>query len=237
MTLPARRNRKPRRPLPRVGPWSRDDYRSFRRLCIDALLATLPEPDAIIRGLAAWQRARRTFPDVSAAEKAIADHAVYRWLKKTIPRAVDPGGDSSPFVRLRRLHILVHSLPSIGARDAKPIRVSPLRETAIRAAQRLQQSIIDGVLHFPNAGHEEVFEELLEETIQILQQRAPRRRSKSVKYPALQALAHELYEKTGAVDVQLLIEIAGACNLNCDERTVRRYLPKGAQLKDKSNDR
>jgi hypothetical protein len=224
----------------RVGPWLREDYRGFKRLCNDALRLEPPKHPQLTGPLwdaiTQWHRdnpqesgyRENPYADIAAAQEALRNHAVYRWLDNNLRHAVDTAGDETPFVLFRRVRTVVESVPRIGP-PPKPARMDKYRKTVANAVERLQESIDSGVLWFPNPAREEMLEQLLAEAKQIL--RGTQRRPASVKYPSLEWLAHDLYEQTGAADWRLLLEVAAVRNLDCDERTAQRYVEKARRAR------
>lgn len=204
-----------------MGPWLREDYRSFQRLCIHALrLEPDPElPPALEEYLenVRWN----PFSDVAAAEAALRKHTIYGWFKKHIPRAVDTEWDETLFAQFRRLHVLVKYIPRLLLPPAEPARRNRLRKAAVDDIQQVQKSMDNGTLSFENPAREAMLQDLLAEATQILQR--PLQRMPRPELP-LKELACELHKQTGHVGKQLLLEVVKERGLDCKESTIDRYI-------------
>ncbi len=233
----------PRKPAPprrrldmptHIGPWPREDYRSFKRLCTDALLLEPAEPDDYAGGLLATFRKPSAFPDVAAAERAISQHPVYEWLEKYVPRAVEFRVGETPFVRVRRARLVVEKIPYLSLPQARAERSDKRRKTARAAIERIEKGLDDGTIQLWNLAQEEMLETLL---IQAKQRLAERRtKAGSAAYPYLRDLAFELREWTGSADSELLEEVIGAVGLKCDDRTASRYARAAERRRDTNSD-
>jgi hypothetical protein len=75
-------------------------------------------------------------------------------------------------------------------------------------------------VRLPSEDRHNLLLELIEDAGDILLQPG---REKASGYVPLESLAHELCRLDGTVSIQLLKEVAEACGLNCDHRTLQRY--------------
>jgi hypothetical protein len=225
----------------RVGPWLRDDYRGFKRLCTEALFLEPPcflglpgggWSAAALRDLLERNRPSK-FPNITAAEKALRGHRVYRWLKEYVPLAVNIATDKTPFSQFRRTRTVVEHIVFASALPLAPTRTDRRRTSLHKLLERLEGGLNDGTLRLRNMAREDTLEELLAEAKELLARRQP----KSVGYPWLKQLARELCEQTGGADPKLLLQVAAVCELDCDERTAQRYVAEAKKAHKEAADK
>jgi hypothetical protein len=202
-----------------VGPgWKVEYWRSFKQLCAQMLLLDSdPNP---MGGLMGYRPSSR-FPDFEVARETLTSDPIFCWLRKNVPLAVSTTGDATPFVQIRRVRAVAASLVLSSGLPLEPIREDKQRKVAANAAERLLKSLDSGVLRLQNMAREEFFEELLEEAIDTL--RSPQRKARVHKFPGIRSLASDLCQQTGHCDPKLLLEVAAALSLDCDERTAQNY--------------
>jgi hypothetical protein len=203
----------------RVGPWLLEDYRSFRRLCNDALRLEPLEPT--VPQWALGSRQPSSFPNVEAAERAFRGHVLYQWLATHVPRAVAARDKENSFVGFRRARYVVEQIIRLSLQRASYPRLDKQRRTVRAAITRVQQAIDNGTLFLVDGAQEEMLEHLLDVATNALSERRTKR--DVVKYPALQDLAIDLLTWTGTADPDLLLEVAAARGFDFDERSARRY--------------
>jgi hypothetical protein len=160
------------------------------------------------------------FPDFEFARKTLSSDPIFCWLRKNVPLAVSTTGDATPFVQIRRVRAVAASFVLSSGVPREPIREDKQRKVDANAAERLLKSLDSGVLQLENLAREELLEELLEEAIDMLRSQ---RKSRVHKFPGIRSLASELCQQTGYCDPRLLLEVAAALSLDCDERTAQNY--------------
>ena len=208
-----------------IGPgWKLEDWLRFKKLCTEAILL---EPDTNPMGGLMGFRRKSRFADLPQAREALGKNSIYRWLSKKIPLAINAENDSTPFIQFRRVRAVAESLVFGSGLPLRPIRADKQRRSAASSAETLLQCLNSGVLSLSNMAREEFLEELLEEAVRFLQ--SGQRQPKAHKYPWIRRLAFELQQQTGVADAKMLLEVATALSLDCDERTAQNYAKEARQ--------
>ena len=101
--------------------------------------------------------------------------------------------------------------------------MAPKRETAHRQAEDCSAKVRD-LLHAGTINLEVPKIEMLASLLAEASTELATPKPTPVKEPALMGLASALFTNLSIADTKLLADVAAAMGLDCDERTIQRYL-------------
>jgi hypothetical protein len=164
------------------------------------------------------------YADIEAALTALRTHTIYKWLKSRLPEVLKraPPGSELEFVYVIAWHIAAafedRARPSV--RPNWQVRADKARRVTCTAITRVLRALEQPASGL-NRDQLSMLRRLLAELHRDLS--APRPKGMAA-YPALEGLAYDLYRRFSIDGTNIIMAVAGAVELNCDERTARRYV-------------
>lgn len=203
-------------PQLRTMPWERTDIRSLNRLCKEA--QRLGEPRGGLLGAIA---PANRYPSIRAAESALHEHTIYKWLERNLPNVLQRAPESLPLGEFRLVHLLLKYMVMAWAQEPKRARArrDKRRLAAWQASERVARYVADGTITL-----EQVKAQALVSLLREAQSDLVAREDKPSELPALRGLAYALYRQLGIADPKLLADVGSAIVPDFSERTAERYV-------------
>ena len=206
-----------------LGLWKRSDILSLNRLCEDVLRSSESSSETINHGLLGAllppPHQRKLTNDI----ETLHAHPIFKWMKKRIPTFATVTPATNPLSEFRFVQLLLRYMTLTFTADqwrqsARP-RTDKPRTAARKAVQKVRDLLHAGTINL-EVPKIEMLASLLAEASTELATPKPT----PVKEPALMGLASALFTNLSIADTKLLADVAAAMGLDCDERTIQRYL-------------
>jgi hypothetical protein len=211
-----------RRLEPIAPPWAWEHLQDLIRLRNYARQIGKRRIDGLMR--MGMEMRANPYSSAEAARRDLRVHPIYRWLAQNLSDVLRHVPENDPCAEIEFVSMLARSL-AFGHIEASiprnKDREDKRRKGARAAIARIERDIAQGTVWLAQ-NQLDMLEQLLNEAKATLGER----RRKPPKYPSLFGLARDLrgLKLAKTATLEAIMAVATANDLQCDERTARRYI-------------